>query len=201
MPQQRMRRGYLVLIKKIINKQTTFTICMGLFIALWFLSWFLGNYIKVILPAIVFLLLSIYYSIYVVKKDLTIFQMIFGYKSCSNLMKSDAFFYKLLSSSVLKIWLKYPFVSLFIIYWSSPLEKILRFWEVLKSLIEKFDLFGLLKLFESLIENLASLLVPYMLAYKDEGQIVINIAYLIMVFMVTYVTCLRIKFSGFDEKN
>ncbi|HEM2830968.1 TPA: hypothetical protein U0648_001633 [Streptococcus suis] len=128
-------------------------------------------------------------------------QIIFGYEDNPNLMKSDAFFYKLLSSSVLKIWLKYPFVSLFIIYWSSPLDKVLRFWEVLKSFIEKFDLFDLLRLLESMIVNVASFVVPYVLAYDEYSQAAINIAYLITVVAVSYITCLRIKFSGFDEKN
>ena len=68
-------------------------------------------------------------------------------------------------------------------------------------MLNLLDILGFLNYFESCIKNLAIGLAPYMLAYKNETQVVVKIVYLIILWIVTYTICLRIKLSKFEDNN
>ena len=68
-------------------------------------------------------------------------------------------------------------------------------------MLNLLDILGFLNYFESCIKDLANDLAPYMLAYKEEKQIVVNIVYLLILWIVTYTVCLRIKLSKFEDDN
>ena len=148
--------------------------------------------------------ISIYWYIYRCDDTLTIRKFLFGYKERSDLWGSDAFFFKLLSSEFFKIMKSYPITMVYIIFWYLPLNTLLKFWDAIKSIIailNLFDILGFLNYFEDCIKNLASNLAPYMLAYEEETKIVVNIVYLLILWIVTYTICLRIKLSKFEDDN
>lgn|GEM_PF-6377014 len=93
---------------------------------------------------------------------------------------------------------------IYISLWYLPLNTLLKFWDAVKNAIDMLsllDVLGFLNFFEGCIKNLAINLAPYMLAYKNETQIVVNIVYLLVLWIVTYTVCLRIKLSKFEDNN
>lgn len=171
---------------------------------LWFISFIIGDLIKPILTIITLIWISIYWYTYKCSNVLTVKKFLFGYKERNDLCGSDAFFFKLLSSEFFKILKKYPITMLYIFLWYLPLNTLLKFWDAIKNIISVLnllDILGFLNYFESYIKNLASNLAPYMLAYKNETKIIVNIVYLLVLWMVTYTICLRIKLSKFQGKN
>ena len=203
-----MRKGYLELnIFNWMKTNTTFKVNLyfGLIYAiLYVMSFFIGNLIKPILTIVTLIWISIYWYIYRCRDVLTVRKFLFGYKERNDLCGSDAFFFKLLSNEFFKIMKSYPITMIYILLWYLPLNALLKFWDAIKNIIEilnLFDILGFLNCFESCIKYLASNLAPYMLAYKDETQIVVNIVYLLVLWIVTYTICLRIKLSKFLDNN
>ena len=177
---------------------------VSIYTVLCFVSIFVGNLIKPILTIITLIWISIYWYTYKCSKVLTVKKFLFGYKESNDLCGSDAFFFKLLSSEFFKIMKSYPITMVYMIFWYLPLNTLLKFWDAIKSIIailNLFDILGFLDYFEDCIKNLASNLAPYMLAYKEETQIVVNIVYLLILWIVTYTICLRIKLSKFEDDN
>ena len=203
-----MRKGYLELnIFNWMKTNTTFKVNLyfGLiYVILYVMSFFIGNLIKPILTIVTLIWISIYWYIYRCRDVLTVRKFLFGYKERNDLCGSDAFFFKLLSNEFFKIMKSYPITMIYILLWYLPLNALLKFWDAIKNIIEilnLFDILGFLNCFESCIKYLSSNLAPYMLAYKDETQIVVNIVYLLVLWIVTYTICLRIKLSKFLDNN
>jgi len=93
---------------------------------------------------------------------------------------------------------------IYVFIWYLPSSTLLKFWDAIKNIISVLnllDILGFLNYFEDCIKNLASNLAPYMLAYKEATQIVVNIVYLLILWIVTYIVCLRIKLSKFEDDN
>ena len=204
-----MQKGYLKLnrLLNLIKNNSTLKanlLLVSIYTVLCFVSIFVGNLIKPILTIITLIWISIYWYTYKCSKVLTVKKFLFGYKESNDLCGSDAFFFKLLSSEFFKIMKSYPITMVYMIFWYLPLNTLLKFWDAIKSIIailNLFDILGFLDYFEDCIKNLASNLAPYMLAYKEETQIVVNIVYLLILWIVTYTICLRIKLSKFEDDN
>ena len=204
-----MQKGYLKLdrlLNLIKNKSTLIAnlLLVLIYAVLWLISFFIGNLIKPILTIITLIWISIYWCTYKCSKVLTVREFLCGYKESNDLCGSDAFFFKVLSSEFFKIMKSYPITMVYIILWYFPLITLLKFWDVIKNIIDilsLLDILGFLNYFEDCIKNLASNLAPYMLAYKEETQIVVNIVYLLILWIVTYTICLRIKLSKFEDDN
>lgn len=204
-----MQKGYLKLnrLLNLIKNNSTLKanlLLVSIYTVLCFVSIFVGNLIKPILTIITLIWISIYWYTYKCSKVLTVKKFLFGYKESNDLCGSDAFFFKLLSSEFFKIMKSYPITMVYMIFWYLPLNTLLKFWDAIKSIIailNLFDILGFLDYFEDCIINLASNLAPYMLAYKEETQIVVNIVYLLILWIVTYTICLRIKLSKFEDDN
>lgn len=204
-----MLKGYLKLNRlfDLIKNNSTLKanlLLISIYIVLCFISPLIKNLIKPIITIITLIWISIYWYIYRCDDTLTIREFLFGYKKRSDLWGSDAFFFKLLSSEFFKIMKSHPITMVYIILWYLPLNTLLKFWDAIKSIIailNLFDILGFLNYFEDCIKNLAINLAPYMLAYKEERQIVVNIVYLLILWIVTYTICLRIKLSKFEDDN
>ena len=201
-----MQKGFLELDKLFnwLKINTTFKVNLYLGLILFFISCIIGNLIKPISTVITLIWISIFWYIYRCDDILTVREFLFGYKECSDLCGSDAFFFKFQSSEFFKILKKYPITMLYIFLWYLPLNTLLKFWDAIKNIISVLnllDILGFLNYFESYIKNLASNLAPYMLAYKNETKIIVNIVYLLVLWIVTYTICLRIKLSKFQGKN
>ena len=201
-----MLKGYLELDKLFnwLKINTTFKVNLYLGLILCVVSFFIGNLIKLIFTFIILIWISIFWYIYQCSDALTIGKFLLGYKEHNDLCGSDAFFFKLRSSEFFKILKRYPITILYIFLWYLPLSALLKFWDAIKSIITMLnllDILGFINYFESCIKYLASNLAPYMLAYKDETQIVVNIVYLLVLWIVTYTICLRIKLSKFLDNN
>lgn len=208
-----MQKGYLKLnrllnlIKNLIKNNSTLIanlLLVLIYAMLWFISFIIGDLIKPILTIITLIWISIYWYTYKCSNVLTVKKFLFGYKERNDLCGSDAFFFRVLSSEFFKIMKSYPITMVYIILWYLPLITLLKFWDVIKNIIDilsLLDILGFLNYFEDCIKNLASNLAPYMLAYKEETQIVVNIVYLLILWIVTYTVCLRIKLSKFEDDN
>lgn len=201
-----MQKGFLELDKLFnwLKINTTFKVNLYLGLILCFISFIIGNLIKPISTVITLIWISIFWYVYQCDDMLTVREFLFGYKECSDLCSSDAFFFKLRSSEFFKILKRYPITILYIFLWYLPLSALLKFWDAIKSIITMLnllDILGFLNYFEGCIKNVASNLAPYMLAYKNETLIVVNIVYLLVLWIVTYTICLRIKLSKFQGKN
>lgn len=165
---------------------------------------FIGDLVKPLLTCTVLIWICIYWYVYRCNDKLTLKQFLFGYQERNDLYGSDAFFFKLLSSEFFKIIKSYPITMVYILFWYLPLGTLQKFWGAIKSIIEilnLFDILGFLNTFENGIEYLANILVPCMLVYKDVTQIVVNIVYLIVLWIVTYFICLRIKLSKMEVND
>ncbi len=208
-----MQKGYLELnrllnlIKNLIKNNSTLKASLWLLLiytVLCFISPCIKNLIKPILTIITLIWISIYWYTYKCSNVLTVKKFLFGYKERNDLCGSDAFFFKLLSSEFFKILKSYPLTMIYISIWYLPLNTLLKFWGAIKNIVNilnLLDILGFLNYFEGCIKNLASNLAPYMLAYKNETLIVVNIVYLIILWIVTYTICLRIKLSKFEDNN
>ena len=201
-----MQKGFLELDKLFnwLKINTTFKVNLYLGLILCFISFIIGNSIKLISTVITLIWISIFWYIYQCDYILTAREFLFGYKECSDLCGSDAFFFKFQSSEFFKILKKYPITMIYVFIWYLPSSTLLKFWDAIKNIISVLnllDILGFLNYFEDCIKNLASNLAPYMLTYKEATQIVVNIVYLLILWIVTYIVCLRIKLSKFEDDN
>lgn len=200
-----MRERYLALnrLLNLIKNNSTLKANLLLILtytALWIISGCIGNLIKPIITIITLIWICIYWYTFKCSKVLTVRKFLFGYKETNDLCGSDAFFFKLLSSEFFKIMKSYPITMAYILLWYLPLITLLKFWYVIKgfiNILNLIDILGFLNFFETHIKNLANKLAPLMLAYKNETQIIVNIVYLLILWIVTYSICLRIKLSKF----
>ena len=200
-----MRERYLALnrLLNLIKNNSTLKANLLLILtytALWIISGCIGNLIKPIITIITLIWICIYWYTFKCSKVLTVRKFLFGYKETNDLCGSDAFFFKLLSSEFFKIMKSYPITMAYILRWYLPLITLLKFWYVIKgfiNILNLIDILGFLNFFETHIKNLANKLAPLMLAYKNETQIIVNIVYLLILWIVTYSICLRIKLSKF----
>ena len=204
-----MQKGYLKLNRlfNLIKNNSTLKanlLLILIYTVLCFISPLIKNLIKPIITIITLIWIGIYWYTYKCSKVLTVCKFLFGYKESNDLCGSDAFFFKLLSSEFFKILKSYPLTMIYISLWYLPLNTLLKFWDAVKNAIDMLsllDVMGFLNFFEGCIKNLAINLAPYMLAYKNETQIVVNIVYLLVLWIVTYTVCLRIKLSKFEDNN